>query len=155
MVVKPIMSTKLTLAPRFAPRLLTVVITVVALTAFQSCANKIPFNTSTIVPTADGRVKVKRDNNNNYSIDINIRHLANPKKLVPAKNMYIVWAETQQNGTKNIGRLNSSSGFLSRTLKSSLNTVLPYKPTMIFITAEDEPGIEYPGSQVVMTTKNF
>ncbi len=135
-------------------RLLTV-ITLFALAAFQSCSPKIPFATSTVVPTADGSVKVTRDNNNNYSIDINIKHLADPKRLVPAKTMYIVWAETQQNGTRNIGRLNTSSGLLSSTLKSSLKTVTPYKPTMIFITAENEAGVEYPGSQVVMTTRNF
>lgn len=120
----------------------------------QSCATKIPFTTSTVVPTADGSVKVSKDNNNNYSVDINIKHLANPNRLVPEKSMYVVWAETQ-NGTRNIGRLNTSSGMLSSTLKSSLKTVLPYKPTMIFVTAENDAAIQYPGQQVVLTTRSF
>ena len=120
-----------------------------------ACSPKIPFETSTVMPTADGTVKVKRDGNNNYSIDINIKHLANPNRLVPSKSTYVVWAETKENGTKNIGRLNTSSSLLSSTLKSSLRTVSPVKPTMIFITAENDATIEYPGSQVVMTTRNF
>lgn len=120
-----------------------------------ACSPKIPFETSTVVPTADGSVKVKKDGNNNYSIDINIKHLANPNRLVPSKSLYVVWAETKENGTKNIGRLNTSSGLLSSTLKSSLRTVSPVKPTMIFITAENDAAIQYPGSQVVMTTRNF
>jgi hypothetical protein len=120
-----------------------------------ACSPKIPFETSTVMPTADGAVKVKKDDNNNYSIDIHIKHLANPNRLVPSKSIYVVWAETKENGTKNIGRLNTSSGLLSSTLKSSLKTVSSVKPTMIFITAENDAGIEYPGSQVVMTTRNF
>ena len=122
---------------------------------FSSCASKIQFANSTVVPTAEGTVKVKKDGNNNYSIDINIKHLAPPAKLVPAKDLYVVWAETKENGTKNLGRLNTSSGLLSSTLKSSLRTVSPVKPTMIFVTAENNAAAEYPGAQVVLTTSNF
>lgn len=122
---------------------------------FHSCSPKIEFATSTVVPTAEGSVKVKKDGNNNYSINIDIKHLAHPSRLVPSKALYVVWAETKENGTKNIGRLNTSSGLLSSTLKSSLRTVSPVKPTMIFITAENDAGVEYPGSQVVLTTSNF
>ncbi len=128
--------------------------TAALLLLLNSCSNKIPFATSTVVPTADGSVKMNRDNNNNYSININIKHLAQPNRLVPAKATYVVWAETA-NGTRNIGRLNSSSSLFSSTLKSSLKTVSPDKPTMIFITAENDANIQYPGSQVVMTTRNF
>lgn len=123
--------------------------------SLPGCSPKIPFETSTVMPTADGAVKVKKDGNNNYSIDINIKHLANPNRLVPSKSLYVVWAETKENGTKNIGRLNTSSGLLSSTLKSSLRTVSPVKPTMIFITAENDATIQYPGSQIIMTTRNF
>jgi hypothetical protein len=127
---------------------------VLFLLILSSCSNKVAFNTSTVVPTAEGSVKVNRDNNSNYSIDIHIKHLANPNRLVPAKTTYVVWAETS-NGTKNIGQLKTGSSLLSSTLKSSLKTVTPFKPTMIFITAEDEATIQYPGAQVVMTTNNF
>jgi hypothetical protein len=127
-----------------------------AITVFTSCSTqKVSFVTSTVMPTADGTVKVKRDGNNNYNININIKHLAQPNRLVPAKTVYVVWAETKENGTKNLGRLNSSSGLFSSTLKSSLTTVSPVRPTMIFITAENDATIQYPGSQVVLTTNNF
>jgi hypothetical protein len=121
-----------------------------------SCSTqRVAFENSTVVPTAEGAVKVKKDGNNNYSIDIHIKHLANLGKLVPSKTLYVVWAETKENGSKNLGRLNTSSGLFSSTLKSSLTTVSAVKPTMIFITAENDAAIEYPGSQVVMTTRNF
>jgi hypothetical protein len=33
--------------------------------------------------------------------------------------------------------------------------VSPTKPTKIFLTAEDDAGIQYPGTQVIMTTNDF
>lgn len=136
--------------------LLTYIILMASILIVPSCSTqKVSFVTSTVVPTATGTVKVKRDGNNNYRININIKHLAQPNRLVPAKTVYVVWAETKENGTKNLGRLDSSSGLFSSTLKSSLTTVSPVRPTMIFITAENDATIEYPGSQVVMTTNNF
>ena len=37
----------------------------------QSCAKKITFATSSVVPAAEGSVKVKKDKNNNYNIELN------------------------------------------------------------------------------------
>lgn len=121
----------------------------------QSCAKKISFNGSTVVPAAQGSVKVKKDNNNNYNLSLKVIRLANPKRLDPPKNTYVVWMDSKENRTKNIGQLKTSSGMFSKTLKSSLKTVSPFKPTKIFITAEDDVNIQYPSGQNVMTTGNF
>lgn len=121
----------------------------------QSCSQKISFATSSVVPAAEGSVKVKKDKNENYNIDLSVMRLADPKRLDPSKKMYIVWADTRLNGVKNMGQLNTSSSFLSSTLRSSLKTVSPYKPTRIFITAENDAAIQYPGSQVILSTGNF
>ncbi|CAN5317211.1 hypothetical protein BH11BAC5_BH11BAC5_36680 [soil metagenome] len=83
---------------------------------FSSCAKKISFQTSTVAPAAQGTVKVNKDDNNNYKVKISITNLAEPKRLQPAKNMYVVWMETASDGTKNIGQINSSTGFLSSKL---------------------------------------
>ena len=120
-----------------------------------SCARKIVFQTSPIVPAAQGFVKVKKDKNNNYALEIDVRNLADPKRLDPPKQTYVVWTETERDGTKNIGQMNSSSGFLSSKLKASLTAVTPFKPTSVFITAEDNADIRYPGMQVVLRTRNF
>lgn len=120
-----------------------------------SCSKKISFQTSTVVPAAEGSVKVKKDKNNNYSIDLNVIRLAEPKRLDPPKNTYVVWMETADNGFKNIGSLNTSSSMFSKTLKSSLETVSAFKPVSVFITAEDNSNIQYPGYQVVLRTNRF
>jgi len=123
--------------------------------SLASCSRKIAFQTSSVVPAAEGSVKVKKDNNNNYSIDLNVIRLADPKRLEPSKNTYVVWIETAENGSKNIGSLNTSSSMFSKTLKSSLKTVSPFKPESLFITAEDNADIQYPGTQVVLRTNRF
>jgi hypothetical protein len=129
---------------------------IICITIFlQSCSQKITFNNSSLVPAAEGSVKVKNDKNQNYNIDLNVIRLADPQRLNPSKQMYIVWMETDGNGTKNIGQLKTSSSILSKTLKSSLETVSPFKPTKIFITAEDDSNTQYPGGQIVLTTDNF
>lgn len=123
--------------------------------ALGSCSKKISFQTSSVVPSAEGSVKVKKDNNNNYSIALKVIRLADSKRLVPPRSTYVVWIETPDNGFKNIGSLNTSSSLFSKTLKSSLKTVSPFKPVSLFITAEDNADIQYPGSQVVLRTNNF
>lgn len=123
--------------------------------SFESCARKFAFSTSQVVPAAEGSVKVKKGKNDNYRIDLSVIRLAGPERLTPPKNAYVVWMETKQNGTKNIGQLKSSSGFLSKTLKSSLETVTSFKPEGFFITAEDNANIQYPDGQVVLRTGNL
>ncbi len=122
----------------------------------QSCGTtKIPFSTSPVVPAAEGNVKVKKDNNNNYSIDLSVIRLADPQRLSPSQNVYVVWMETEGKGTKNIGQIGTSSSFLSSALKSSLKTTTTFRPTGFFITAEQRADIVYPGSMLVLKTKPF
>ena len=121
---------------------------------FESCAKKIAFQASSIVPGAEGTVKVKKDNNSNYTIQVELSNLAEPRKLEPAMKSYVIWMETEQEPVKNIGQINSSSSFLSKRLKGSFETVSSIKPTRIFITAEDDGTIQYPGTKI-LTTSSF
>ena len=124
-----------------------------AIAILQSCnSTKYNFSTSPVVPAAEGSVKVKKDNNSNYSIALDVKRLAEPKRLTPAKEMYIVWMETEENGRKNIGQLKTSSGLFSSTLTSTLKTVSTFKPTGFFISAEDDANIQYPVGQTVLST---
>ncbi len=133
-------------------KLPTVLVLLFAFTVLKSCTTQYKFSTSSVVPAAEGSVTVKKDNNSNYIINLHIKRLADPKRLDPAKDIYIVWMETQQNGIKNIGQLKTESGMFSSTLKSSLKTVSSFKPTGFFITAENDPNIQHPGSQIVLST---
>jgi hypothetical protein len=123
--------------------------------SLSSCATSVSFLTSSVVPAARGTVKVKKDNNKNYVIQISLTDLAEATRLQPSKLTYIVWMITDRQLTKNIGQLNSSKGFMSKQLKGSFKTVSSDKPVQIFITAEDDAGIQYPGTEVVLSTEKF
>jgi hypothetical protein len=117
-----------------------------------SCARKMAFTKSSVVPAAEGTIKVSRDKNKNYVINISVTDLAAVDRLQPPKQTYVVWMVTDEGLTKNIGQLNSSKSFLSKKLKASLKTVSSFNPSKILITAEDDPGAQYPGDQVVLST---
>ncbi len=121
----------------------------------QSCSNEIPFLTSSVVPAAEGSVKVKKDRNNNYHIKLSVMRLAEPERLDPPKAVYVLWMETAQNRTKNIGQLITSKSFFSKVLKSSLETVASDQPTRFFITAEDAADIQDPVGQEVLSTASL
>lgn len=132
------------------------ILTILFLTFFiSSCARKIVFQPSVTVPAATGKVKIKKDNNNNYSIDLTVLNLADARRLSPPQNVFVVWILTKENGVKNLGQIKSSTGLFSGKIKASLQAISPYKPTRVFITAEKNKDIPYPGSQEVLTTRNF
>lgn len=135
-------------------RLPFIILTILFLFSAGSCSTKLKFATSTIVPAAQGSVKVGKDDNGNYELDLNILHLTEPSRLSPSKKLYVVWMETENNGTKNVGQLKSGSSFFSSTLKASFHTVTSFKPKRVFLTAENNAAIQSPGSQVILTTNS-
>ncbi len=117
---------------------------------FASCSNKAVFQTSSVVPAARGYVKMKTDKNNNNVIQIQVSNLAGVERLQPEKESYVVWMLTDQDITKNIGRLNSS-----KKLNATFETVTSFKPKKIFITAENDENNQYPSQKIVLTTDTF
>jgi hypothetical protein len=115
--------------------------------SFSSCAKKALFLISSVVPAAQGEVTVTKDKNNNYVIKMQISNLAQVDRLQPPKKSYVVWMEAERGITKNIGLITSSN-----KLNVSFETVATLRPTRIFITAEEDEGVQYPGSMVVLTT---
>jgi hypothetical protein len=120
-----------------------------------SCSRKINFASSSVVPAAQGSIKVKKDQNSNHAIEVNVSHLAEARKLTPPRNLYVVWIDTESNGIKNIGQLKSSTGLFSSTRKASLKTVTAFRPVRLFITAENDSDMRYPGSVEVLSTDYF
>jgi hypothetical protein len=131
------------------------ILVILITSSFTSCAKKIAFQTSTIVPAARGDVKIAKDNNKNYLVEIKVENLAEVGRLESSKNAYVVWMETEDSMVKNIGQIKSDSNFLSSKLKATFETVTPLKPTKIFITAEKDSEIQYPDSKVILSTRSF
>jgi hypothetical protein len=118
--------------------------------AFHSCAQKVAFQQSSVVPAAEGYVTVKSDKNENYKIEMEISNLADVERLQPPKNSYVVWLESGQGSPKNVGRIITTG-----RNKVSFGTVATLKPTRLFITAEENENVQYPGSMVVLSTERL
>ncbi len=132
-----------------------VIFALAAILSLSSCSRKIAFLPSSVVPAAQGTVTVKTDDNKNYAVQIEIFNLAEPQRLQPPKQLYIVWMLTDQDMTKNIGQIKTSSGTFSKGLKASFESVTSFRPVKIFITAEDDPNVQNPSWEVVLTTNQF
>ena len=118
----------------------------------SGCSSKVMFNTSRIVPAAEGYVKVTRDDNGNKVVNIEIKRLTQPTRLQPSRDVYVVWMETKDNGLKNIGQLKTNSSFFSGELKSSFSAITPFDPSKVFITAENDANIIRPSGVTVLST---
>ena len=119
----------------------------------SSCAHKTTFQTSTVVPAAEGTIEWKKDSNDNYVITIKMVNLAEVERLEPPKKAYVVWMENQEGRPKNLGQINSSHETFTKKLKASFQTVSSFKPTKIYITAEDESNVNFPSSMIVLQSK--
>jgi hypothetical protein len=138
-----------------AKNIFIAVFTTMILFSLTSCVTKAKFESSSVVPGAQGFVKIKKDKNKNYTVQMKVQNLASSTMLTPAKRTYVIWLVSDQNETKNLGQFNTSSKLFSRKLNASFETVTSYKPTKLFITAEDEATVQYPGGELVLTTNSF
>ena len=121
----------------------------------SSCSHKTTFLTSSVVPAAEGTILWKKDANDNYVITIKMVNLAEVERLVSPKKAYVVWLENQEGRPQNLGQINGFHETFSKKLKATFETVSPFKPTKIYITAEDESNVNFPSSMVVLQSKSI
>jgi uncharacterized lipoprotein YajG len=70
---------------------------IVSVAFLASCAQTVKFQNSSVVPAAQGNVKVKQDDNNNYRISVNIKDLADIERLDPSKKpMWYGWKQDRE-----------------------------------------------------------
>jgi hypothetical protein len=125
----------------------------VLLLTLNACSKKTYFNTSSVVPAARGYVKIKKDKNKNYTIDISITDLAEVDRLAGNRKAYVVWMITNNENAKNLGMIDSDTKRFSKKLTASFHSVSATKPTKIFITAEENGSAQYPNNYFVLTTE--
>ena len=116
----------------------------------SSCAKKVVFPTSQVLPAADAIVKIDKNDNNNYELKLEVENMAQPDRLNPPRKTYVVWMVSERNGTINMGNLK-----INRKLNGSIEAVTPFKPICFFITAEEEQDVDSPSTQVVLNSENF
>lgn len=120
-----------------------------------SCSKKILFVTNKTVPAARGFVQVNTDGNKNYTIKVKLSNLAEVERLLENKKTYVVWIQTKEVAAINIGQIQSSVSTFSNNLKAEFKTVSSMKPSRVFISAEENGSVTFPGDLIVLTTEFF
>jgi hypothetical protein len=113
-----------------------------------SCASNVKFPISNVTPGAEITLKSSKDDNGNSKLALKARYLTSPDRLSPSKKFYLVWLQTKENGLHNLGKLETDA-----SSKGSFETITPYEPDEIFITAEDDASIKYPTGQEISRAK--
>ncbi|MFO7825024.1 MAG: hypothetical protein R6V72_13875 [Cyclobacterium sp.] len=121
---------------------------------FTSCATKITFPVSAVVPAAEPSAKISKNKEGAYELELNVNNLALPERLSPPKKHYLVWIDTDQ-GIKNLGEIANNSGIFRNRGKAAFEATTRNKPVMILVTAENDLEIDYPGSHVVLKSRPF
>ena len=121
----------------------TIIITL--LTTLLSCNQYIKFPVSTVLPAAEAEVKISRDDNQNYVIDLKVNNMASPDRLPEPKQFYVVWISDEAGKIHNVGMLLSD-----KNNNASLLTTTPFNPVDIFVTAEDSGNVTVPGFNEVL-----
>jgi hypothetical protein len=120
-----------------------------------SCSKQVRFNVSSVVPAAEGSVKITKDANQNLMFKMTVKNLAEPSRLTPPKKTYVLWMQTKHDGIKNLGQVVTSTGYFSSTRTAALTAISQYQPARFFITAEDQASVRYPSATTVLTTKDL
>lgn len=105
-------------------------------------------NASSVVPAAEGHAKFGKAANDNVSIDLTVKHLAEPEKLTPPAKNYVVWLRVKKDAApQNIGALS-----VDNNLVGTLKTVTALHTFDIFVTAEASGQVQQPTGQPLLWT---
>lgn len=105
----------------------------------SSCSTVTKFPISSVTPASDITVKKQYDRNGNTKITVTAKNMAAVERLTPPQNIYVVWVVAEDNNLKNIGQLKNKN---AKT--AEIETLVPYKFTEIFITAEYRADVQNP-----------
>ncbi|HEV3037101.1 MAG TPA: hypothetical protein VHA33_04875 [Candidatus Angelobacter sp.] len=98
-----------------------------------------------VTPAAMGKVTTSNDRNGNTEVEVQVKHMAAPQSLTPARTTYLVWVQPRGKEAELLGSLR-----VNEDLEGSLKATTPYKDFDIFITAEDNMKPDVPGGMVIL-----
>jgi hypothetical protein len=110
-----------------------------------SAEKKVDMQTASTVPGAEGIATIEHDRNKNVQVTLEVRHLAKPQSLSPAKETYVVWVQPDGQQPINAGVLR-----VNEELKGEFRTNTPYKKFDLIVTAEDSATASYPSGTEIM-----
>ncbi len=116
----------------------------------SSCGTTVDFPVSDYLPAADVKAKIKKDENNICEVTVKADHLAEPERLNPPKKRYIVWIIDVDGDKHKIGELEPD-----KSKEAKLNTMTPFEPVQLFITAEKRKNPDWPSTYIIFRSEVF
>jgi len=104
-------------------------------------------NTTEMIPSAIGKVKVKGEKDGNTRVKVEVSHLAPPAAVFDQTSTYVVWLKPEAGTAQNVGVL-----AINKDLKGSLETQTAFKDFQVLVTAEMDPNVTSPSGRSVMNT---
>jgi hypothetical protein len=107
-----------------------------------------PLTADPSIPAATGKVSWDKDDNSNLKVKVEVKHLAQPTTLTPARQTYVVWIQPRGKDAENQGQIR-----VNNDLNGEFQTRTAYRAFDIFVTAEDNPTASVPsGPQLLKAT---
>lgn len=120
---------------------------VLLLTTF-ALARDVRMTASSVVPAAEGKVNIDKDQNGNFKIKVEVHHLAKPANLTPAETNYVVWIQARGAAAENQGLLK-----VNNDLNGDFETTTRHEAFDVFVTAESDANASLPtGAEVLRAT---
>lgn len=113
-----------------------------------SCASSMPEKeviVSSIAPAAEAEVTAKRTRNDNTKVNISVKHLAEPERLMKNATQYTVWISPV--GSKDVQNVGSIK--INENLEGRHETTIPYKNFRLFLTPEKNQMASRPTGPIV------
>jgi hypothetical protein len=106
-------------------------------------ATTLPLGSSPEAPAAQGKVRLSRTKNGNVEIKLSVKHLANPGRIVPGSDVFVVWARGLAPGAEaqNLGAL-----VVDKKLNGKLRATTAMSSFDLFITCEQSQTALAPAS---------
>lgn len=132
---------------RFCATLVSAIVLSVAATT--ACGGrKVHMTAASSQPAAQGVAILKHDKNGNLTVDLKVKHLAQPQNLTPPKSTYLVWIQPTNTEVHKLGELR-----VNDKLEGEFKAPVPSANFQIFVTAEDGPTVTQPsGTEVLRQT---
>ena len=102
-------------------------------------------NTTEMIPSAVGKVKVKGEKDGNTRVKVEVSHLAQPSAVFNQASTYVVWLKPESGTAQNVGVL-----AINKDLKGSLETETAFKDFQVIVTAEQDARVTTPSGRSVM-----
>jgi hypothetical protein len=114
-------------------KMITLFMSLVIIISISSCGTtKQQMEGNINVPAAEGVVSVKETDNNNTSMTVKVKHLAEARKVFSGATNYIVWIRPEgSDAYQNVGALQ-----VDKNLEGTHTTTVPYVNFKVLITPE-------------------